>query len=264
MSWWKRFLRARKQRDSIKIMLLLTAAALGFFAGAVYRGIGLYRLVNAPVEYVLYGEQKRIQELAELPGAVAASPQRESSRTLLYQGQEYQVSCVGLSEEYLDKVYCIQSRGVTETIYMNRPALRQLQTAEQELLVTCLVEAADGSGTALSSQSLQTTVRLRLAEGIRDQEKPLAFLAAKSSGQQAVPEESGILGSGRVRICFERQDLDGSQQEQLERLGFSVENQELLKTEYEKSELLLRMKYEALIGVLLAAGAVGAWKFGKK
>lgn len=257
MSWWKRLLRQRRQKDSVKVALLSAAAAIGFVATAVSRGVALYQQVNAPVEYVLSGSQKQLSELENIAGFVAASPQQEHTLTVQYQGQEYRMSYYTLSKEYLEAVYGIQGKGATATYYMNQAALRQLGTAEKELLVLCLPEEPEGDGVdSPALQQASVSVKLRLAEGIFDQKAAAAFALRENHGAET--EE------GQVRACFGQRDLDGSQRKQLEQLGYSIVNQEsFLTDEYQKEELLLRMKYEALIGLLLGVGAAGALQYRK-
>lgn len=256
MNRWKKFLRLRKQKDSIKLMLLLAAAAMGFAGSAIIRGVSLYGLIQSPVEYVVSGSAKDLSNLENLPYFAAVSPQQECSRTLIYQGREYLISGTILSEEYLNIVYQIQSKGVTETYYVNQPVLRQMNAKEQDLLVLC----ASGESQEDAKVSGTSTVRLVLAEGIRDKEKPQIYL----SGGRSQPQMDGSGDGGLQRICFFRQDLSGSQRRELEKLGFSIENQEaFLEMEYCKTELLLRIRYDVLIAILLAAGALWAYKCSK-
>lgn len=165
-NWWKRFLRARRKRDAVKITLLLAVAAVGFGAAAISRGVTLYRQVS------------------------------------------------GFLEE----------SGGDDTSAAVRP---------------------------------QNQVKLMPAEGILDQHAPMTVTVAESG--------NALTGEGQVRVCFRRRDLDGSQKQQMEKLGFLLENQtDVLEAEYQKETLLLRMKYEALIGALLGIGAVAVYKYGKK
>lgn len=256
MSWWKRFLTARKQRDAVKIALLAAIASMGFWGTAVFRGVTLYRQVGSPVEYVVSGSRKDMSKLRDLEDFVAASFQQEHTTTVQYQGQEYSISYHTLSKEYLEKVYGIQVRGATETYYMNQPALRQLGIGESELLVLRFPEGPEGDGAGSLSPGQQASVRLQLEEGILEQGAPAAFAVGKNQGIQEK--------EGQVRICFGSRELDGTQKRQLEQLGYVIINQEsLLTDEYQKEELLLRMKYEALIGLLLGAEAAGALHCGK-
>lgn len=280
LKYWKRFWRARRQKDSVKMALLLAAAAIGFLAGAAYRGVALYRTVNQPTEYVLSGGSA--SNLTDMPYLVAVSTQWESQRTLIYQGRELPVSCIALSEEYLKKVYGIEIRGSTETFYANQAAFRQMDVTEKEFFVTYRSEKGEKT-------EFLATVKILLAEGIPDQENPLIFVADSRQGVAGVQQDmagtqqgmagvqqqqkavmdgvdaaqsavSGTAGGQQagdgIRVCFQRQDLEGSQRKQLERNGFTVENREqLLEVDCRKGELLLRIGYEAMIGFLLAVGA---------
>ena len=255
MCWWKKLLRQRKQKDSVKIAILLAAAAIGFLSGAVFRGVTLYQQVNAPVEYVLDGSQKHISQLKDIPDFVAASPQQEHILSVQYQGQEYSISYHTLSKEYLEIVYGIPVRGAAVTLYMNQQSLRQLGSAEKELLVQSLPPEPEGDSAdpGVLQQAL-VSIKLQLAEGIFHQETAEAV---------AVGETNAQAKEGQVRVCFGRRDLDGSQRRQLEQLGYTIVNQEaLLEDEYQKEELFLRMKYETFISLLLSVGAscCSIWK----
>lgn len=256
MSWWKRLLTARKQKDAVKIGLLAAIASVGFLAMAVFRGVTLYRQVDTPVEYVVSGSRKHMSKLKDLEDYVAASFQQEHTITVQHQGQEYSISYHTLSKEYLEEVYGIQVRGATETYYMNQPALRQLGTAEHKLLALRCPQEPEGDGGEIAAAGQQAWVKLQLEEGILEQGTPVAFAVGETQGIQEK--------EGQVRVCFGRWDLDGTQKKQLEELGYAIVNQEsLLEEEYQEEELLLRMKYEALLGLVLGAGAAGAFHCGK-
>lgn len=250
MNWWKSFLKLRKQNDAVKIALLMILAAVGFFAGAVYRGVMLYRLVNAPVEYILTGTGD-LSEIEALEGVVAVSTQKEQTLTVLYRGKEYPLSYTVLSEDYLRDVFGIHKAGATQTFYMNRAAYRQFGSAESKLLVSCAQEEADSGSPGASGSLNQTTARLLLTETILEKEQPQAFAIRTAPDMQTQNQP--------LRVCFQKRDLDGSQIKQLENLGFMLADREAqLPAEYEKKELLLRLKYEAGIGILclIAAGAL--------
>lgn len=255
-NWWKRFLRARRKRDAVKITLFLAVAAVGFGAAAISRGVTLYRQVNMPVEYVLRGNSKQIPKLEELAHFAAASPQQEQTLTVQEQGQEYHIPYITLSKEYLEIVYGIKPRGATATFYMNSAALRTMGAEAEERLVSGFLEESGGDDTSAAVRP-QNQVKLMPAEGILDQHAPMTVTVAESG--------NALTGEGQVRVCFRRRDLDGSQKQQMEKLGFLLENQtDVLEAEYQKETLLLRMKYEALIGALLGIGAVAVYKYGKK
>lgn len=276
MGWWKNFLRVRKQSDAVKLIVLFVLAAAGFLISAVFRGAALYRLVNAPVEYILTGGSlggsgsSRLSEIRELADTVAVSPQQTGSSTLLYQGQEYAISYTVLSEEYVRDIYQIRKSGASRIFYMNRAAHRQFGTAKTEFQAVCISGEPEADRAGGAGQ--QFTVKLLLAEDILDQESPQIFVIGSEMGMGSQGFTVSGTGNGvgmsgqstRVRVCFQRQDLDGSQLRELESLGYSLENREtLLDTEYQKNQLLLRMKYEMLIGALLIVGALALHKFGK-
>lgn len=250
MNWWKSFLKLRRQNDAVKIALLMILAAVGFFAGAVYRGVMLYRLINAPVEYILTGTGD-LSEIEALEGVVAVSTQKEQTMTVLYRGKEYPVSYTVLSEDYLRAVFDIHKAGATPTVYMNQAAYRQFGSAESKLSVSCVQEEVDSDAPGASGSPKQTTARLLLTETILEKEQPQAF-AIRTAPDMQIREQP-------LRVCFQKRDLDGSQIKQLENLGFMLADREAqLPAEYEKKELLLRLKYEAGIGILclIAAGAI--------
>lgn len=258
----------------MKITLLSLLVAIGFWASAVSRGAMLYGLSNTPVEYVVaspdgntktadalrtQGENGQARgdnqlSMESLKDVVAVSPQQEKSITIFFGGKDYTVSYTALSKEYLREAFGIQDSGAMTTLYMNRQACQRLGANKEEVLAVAYPEDAKAADTP--QNQLKTTVKLCLAEGILNTDQPQIFTAATTQELRSTEQ---------LRICFGRQDLSGGIVRQLESLGFSLTNRELLLDgEYQREELLLRIKYEAALGglCLVAAGAIK--KFGVK
>lgn len=287
MSWWKRFWRLRKQNDVVKIMLLFSVLGLGFIANAVYNGMQIYKLVNEPVEYVLSGWEtgssldSRLSELAGLENVAAVSCQIDSVAMVKYQTFESTISYVMLSEKFIESSYGIRDRGSMKTFYMNAAAYKQFtqsvyfRTAEgknsgnvqgsslgyvdEGLRVSYSLDGqatSNEEGSSADNQVSDTaygTAKVVLVDTDIAGDEPYVFC----KGDRA----SLLRSATGVRVRVGQQDLDGMNVKQMQGLGFSVVNEELIiRTEYEQEIQIIKIKFGLLLAVVCA---VSIWALGK-
>lgn len=93
-----------------------------------------------------------------------------------------------------------------------------------------------------SGSAVQSTARASAVEGLPDSE---AYAVMKGNSAE-------LSGTGEVRVLFDGYDMDGLNQKHLTGLGFTVENSgEIERAELEQEMLVLRIKYDALLVVIL-------------
>lgn len=103
------------------------------------------------------------------------------------------------------------------------------------------MQTKESSGGSTGSAA-QSTAGASAAEGLPD---PEAYAVMKGNSAE-------LSGAGKVRVLLDGYDMDGLNQKHLTGLGFTVENSgEIERAELEQKMLILRMKYDALLVVIL-------------
>lgn len=235
MSWFREFLRLRRRSGKVKLALLLFLLA-GCFggdlvgAGARYAGAAgqtrEYIFDTAMTGSLLDGALSRLEEL---DGVIAASRQREFSITR----EEKSLTITQLSSRYLAECWGIFPEGAGRNYWLNQTAAQGFLGGTQlPVNSTYQTGEREESGRFLSGEALP-------------QEDPLAVTTGSSA-------ELGEPGTVRVMAALSG---PGGGVGQIEALGFTLRNRELLTAQsYEEQLLLTRLGY-GLAAMVLAAGA---------
>lgn len=127
----RKFLRLRKQNDTVKLMCLFILAGVGFFVNVLYHAGKLYHSVQSPVEYYLmHGStvtNEQLSALAQEEEVAAVSRSLDIPVTVKYQGQETMMTCTMLSKSYIETVYGITASGSEKRYYMNEAAFKEIE-----------------------------------------------------------------------------------------------------------------------------------------
>lgn len=258
MSWWRKFLKLRKQNDSVKIMLIFTVAAIGFFAASIRNAVLFYADIHQPVEYVLTAGGQRplegyIHEIQKLDSAECVSLQKETSVSFYIEGENMDLNCIGLSSDYLSKVYDLHEPGSMRTFYINARAVEQLPEKVRNR----------------ETEQIQADYRMN---GEENEEGTARIIVLDDDGADEQPQvlyKDDYLNLSEaalsIRVCMQRNDLNGSTVDNFIRMGLNVENKEELKlSSVERGRKLERLKYELLISVLCMFFTACLIKYGKK
>lgn len=272
----KRFFKLRKQSDIVKIICALALAGILCFISVLYHVWGIYHYVNTPAEYILTGDgvvsKKRVDELLKSEGVAKVSRQMDVPVEIMYRGAKAIVNCSMLSKEYVEEMFDAKPLTSTKTIYMNEAAFSELQQAFWENNESTpdmeIQELADG-GTEFD-------IRYSMEEGftgsdgddtaVSSQFKAAKLMVEKFKGQEesfsCIAETDGRLlkEDVSIRVQFEKHDLDGLQVSNLRKLGYSIENENVLITEeYEIKIKLLHIQYGLLCFSICLIGAITLW-----
>lgn len=252
------FLRLRKQSDTVKVICLFALAAAAFFTSVIYHTWDIYRFVNTPAEYVLTGEgtisQKRMDELAQMGDVAGVSRQMEVSITVMYRGMSTVINCNLLSQDYMEKLFDIKLPIGTKRIYMNETAFSEmLQGISEEN-----EDLTDVESLKLAASSTGVDIRYSVAESY----KSAKLIVTKDDGQNEKALACTAEAEGRLlkeafslRVLFDKHDLDGLHVEQLRKMGYGIENEEVVITEENEIQTkLLHIQYGLLsFGICLIA-----------
>lgn len=261
MKWWSKFWKIRKQKDKVKLMLLFILLGIGFFGHLIYEGIRLYQITITPAEYILTSHDstgitdKQMKELWELEQVSAVSRQQELSLELAGQRGKANLTCLEISQSYLENAYGIRSCSSMQVFYVN-------QLAYEELLRN--MGYMDGSetpkenwnmGYVLGGEESGMAKIILVTEGIPN-DQPYAFHEGNSVKLAK--------NSPAIRVQVSQQDLDGMQVQRFRQSGLEiVNNTEVEETMFRQEMMLLQMKYDCIIAVLCLLSAGCLKKFGK-
>lgn len=274
----QRFLRLRKQSDTVKVICFFVLAAAAFFASVIYHIWDIYRFVNTPAEYVLTGEgtvsQKRMDELAQMADVAGVSRQMEVSITVMYQGMSTAVNCSLLSQDYIEKLFDIKLPAGTKRIYMNGTAfsemLQGITEVNENLTDTENLKPAAGSTGLDIRYSMEEDVidpkeddaAAATGTSVAESYKSAKLVVVKDDGQEEKAFTCTAEAEGRLlreayglRVLFDKHDLDGRHVEQLRKMGYGIENEEVVITEENEIQTkLLHIQYGLLsFGICLIA-----------
>lgn len=236
MSWLREFLRLRRRSGKIKLALLLFLLAAFFAAGLAESAARYAENAGRPTEYILETAMTgplldgALARLEELEGVVGASRQRELSLT----AGEKALTVTQLSSRYLSQCWGLAPEGAGRSCWLN-------QAAAQGFLGGAPLPAGLVCGNGTGEESVRFLPGDPLPGG-----SPLAVMAG-SSWELGEP--------GTVRVMAAPRGLAGGAG-QLEALGFTLQNRELLTAQrYEEELLLTRLGYGlAALALALAAG----------
>ena len=266
MKWWIRFWKRRKQDDRIKIMLIFLMTGIGFLINAVYSGMQVYAMVQTPVEYIVRSNGKsgitvyQMSGIETMENLQAVSKQKESSLTLSDSWGEMAVTCLELSDTYLESAYGISETSAMKVIYLNEMAWEQL------------AKASGGSGNGVGmmdgeseSEAKQiNSMQLDYILGGEDGEKGTAKILRIASG---VPNDIACAfctadnvrlseGNSEIRLRLSRQDLEGTSIGQINQLGLEVTNSSDMQLDSMRREMkFMQIKYDVIVVVLCLIAA---------
>lgn len=264
MNRWRKFLKLRKQNDSVKVLLIFgfigIISLIRFFSGA----FNLYRNIHQPEEYVLTAGGLRpltgyVDEIRKIDDIKCVCLQKEASVTLNINNRELSFSCLILSPEYMEKVYAVDEKGQMPVFYMNASAAELMKNDGQ--LSEKDIEEIDGWRVdyVLVSDGLseKSTAKLAFLESRVAEENPLIY-CSKEEGD--LPE-----GTDNLRVCLSKGDLDGTRVNQFTRMGLDVVNKEEIRIKSANRDgQLLQIKYDGLIAALCILFIVCLIKYGKE
>ncbi len=264
----KNLLKLRKQNDTVKIIVILALAGIASAVSVLYHGWMIYHYVNTPVEYVLTADRvvstEQVNTLLQLEGVSRVSRQSDIPIMLRYQGAEIEVSAVLLSQEYVEEMYDVTLPSGVGRIIMNKAAFSTLQTEWSENREGM----AEIESQKQEDGSMALDVRYRIAETMSDEtagddameqtDRPIRIIVTETTGQREEPfvclvdtDGSLLREAYSLRVQYGSHDLDGLHVEHMVKLGFAVENEEiLLREKYEVQIKLLHIKYGLLLCVI--------------
>lgn len=262
----RHFLVLRKQNDAVKLICLfvLTGAAFLIFAG--YHVWGIFRYMDTPAEYILSGDavvsNQRIRELCQSKDVSGVSRELGVSVPVRYGGCETAVECTMLSPEYMEELSGSDIPEGSSRIYMNEAAFAEFQAAISE-------NAAYGDGIGSEEGGREFTVRYSLDEDATSARsgggRMAKLIVIQTGGEEAenfiyTPEtERKLLREAvSLRVRFRTHDLDGIHVENLRKLGYGIENEDMiLEEEYGMQTALLHIRYGLVICGICMAAAYG-------
>lgn len=277
------FIKLRKQNDTVKIIVLFVIAGLVSAVSILYHAGLIYRYVKTPAEYVLTADHvistEQIGVVQQMEGVSRVSRQIEIPLTLRYQGAETEVQAVLLSREYVEEIYGVKLPSGGRRIFMNKKTFSGVQTEWQD--------SREGSAEVKSWKqddgSVVLDVRYRIAETTADDLSTDDAVSNDGAEQPDRPARIVVPGSGMqgeetfvcladtdnrlpreacsLRVQYENHDLDGLHVEQLTKMGYAIENEEMvLGEEYEIQIKLLHIRYGLVICAICLAGVFGLGK----
>lgn len=284
------FLQLRKQSDTVKIYCLFVLATVVCLACVAYHAWGIYQYVNTPAEYMLTGEGmisgKRMDELMQNKDISNVSRQMKISVAVQYKGAETTVDCTMLSSDYLTDLSGTEIPEGASRIYMNEAAFAEFQEVISDKSGGMAVWEGQGS----EEEASELTVRYSTGEdvaaargtgnnaadspedgtGMRTAQTygSAKLIVCKAGGEEAESfiytaetERQLLQGAAGLRVRFERHDLDGLHVDNLRKLGYEIENEEILSAEgYELQTKLLHIGYGLVICGTCIVGAVMLWR----
>ena len=250
-----------------------------------YHVWGIFHYADTPAEYILSGDglisNKRMEELMQSKDVSGASRQMEVSVSIQYRGTETILDCTVLSPDYMQGLFGTEIPRGSSRIYMNEAAFAEFQEAISEnskgmayeertgseegdsgLAVRYSMgedtvsaaggDSGDGNGTGMAGQHYRSAKLIILKTGGEEAE---SFIYTAETESRLLQEAAGI------RVRFEKHDLDGLHVDNLRKLGYEIENEEvIIEEEYELQAKLLHIRYGLVICGICILGAVMLWR----
>ncbi|MDE6435386.1 MAG: hypothetical protein K2L07_14290 [Lachnospiraceae bacterium] len=268
----REFLRLRKLNDTVKIMCIFALAGAGFFINVLYNAEKLYHDMQSPVEYQLVRgntvTNAQLSELAQIEDVAAASRSLDVPITIRYRNQEATMICTMLSKSYMETAYGILISGSEKKFYVNETAFEEIQAGFLRNNVSFEKEGTTEHGAEYKIQYLEEEA------GTEEENMPqtishsawLVILEEKPEQEAALictVEEGAKLSkkANSVRVLFAGHDLDGLRLTNLKKMGYEVQNEQVLAMEeYEMKIRLHHIQY----GILICAICLVALYYMKK
>lgn len=253
MRWWSKFWKRRKQDDRIKMIFVFLLVALVFLGKAFYTGMQLYRTAGERTEYILQAiaetgiTDREIRELENMEEVECVSRQLETDISIMSGNGEAVIPCVGISKEYMERVWNVSARSAMKQLFLNASAeklLKEKGVSLEEKNARVMFSVTDAEG----MQTNETAEVFRL-ENMLKTDTPYAFCALDNAKL--------LENLGTVRVEVKGKDLDGQRLEKFRQMGYLVvneaeQNEEKMRREVER----LKIRYDAG-AALLCAIAVG-------
>lgn len=264
MNRWKKFLRLRKQNDSVKVLLIFgfvgIVSLIRLFCGC----FNIYGIIHQPEEYILCISGLRslngyVDEIRKMDDIECVSSQKEATVTFNINNRELSFSCLILSSEYMESVYGFYEKSQMPVFYMTASAVAQMikdaQLSEKDMDEADVWRVDYVLASDLLSE--ESTAKLVFLKTAVSEEKPLIYISEK--------EGDLLEGADNLRVCMSKGDLDGTRVNQFTRMGFEVVNKEEIQIKSENRERqFLKIKYDGLIAVLCILFIVCLIKYGKE
>ena len=260
---WLNFWKLRRQQDSVKFVLLFTAAWVMFLAQCAIAGTQLYRLAKQPSQYVLENQaetsftERQITTIRELELTQAVTLQQTYPVTLENAWGEASLTCYRVSREWLEDVCGISERSAMPCLYLNSAAVGFLSEAfyqgNKEELWNHTVTGSWSTGAEDSSEN----VPIQILPGTE------AMEASTSCGYRAGDNITLSEHAVQLRVLTYGPDLDGTWKDAVLPLGLSVKNEtEIQKTVSLWERTLLGLKYKLLASMICFLAAWCLWHYG--
>lgn len=243
MKWLTNFRKRYRRYGSVKMAMLLFVLAFCFLvqsgsAVAKYAGFA-----DKSVEYTITVnnpggvQDSDLLKLKGLDHVICISPQREFFITCVSGTETKMLPVVEVYADYLQAAYGICTQNIGNCFYLNENAWKEIAADSAEKSIY-MPYSEDG----LTNK----TAQLHLNEGL-NHALPMAYTSGNSVS---------LAGCKSIRMMTEKTDITGKTLEDIQAMGYSVENeQEIREGIYELEIVMLKLKYSFIIaGLLIAFG----------
>lgn len=252
MRWWSKFWKRRKQDDRIKMIFVFLLVALVFLGKAVYTGVQLYCTAGERTEYILQATaetgitDREIRELEHMEEVECVSRQLEKEISIMAGDEEAVIPCVGISKEYMERVWNVSARSAMRQLFLNASAEKLLNEKGvflEEKNARVMFSVTDAEG--VQTNEMAEVFRL---ENMSETDMPYAF---------CVLDNAKLLENlGTVRVEMKGKELDGQQLEKFRQMGYLVVNEAEQNEEKMRREVKgLKIRYDVGVVLLCAIAA---------
>lgn len=227
-----KLLRLWRQYDSIKAVVLLTAAALFLVGYCIHFSAAYAVFLQSPTEYVCTAQDVPEETAPAIAGTEGIGAYSKQRSVRLSDGRRG-IDVIMLSREYISICYALPAEA--HTVYMNHAAFSAMFGDVQS--------PVSFRGTLEGREYYASVI---LADGL-GQNEPFAVTGVDASQLQY---------ADTLRICM----IDKNSVSP-ESFGLTVINrEELFKADYEQKMLLLRIRFAALSAFLALIGAAAFFR----
>lgn len=262
MNRLEKFLKLRKQNDSVKIIVFFAVIGMGVLLSFFRETAGLYKNIHQPAEYVLTSQSPKpltgyIDEIRRMDGVKCVSFQQEGSVKLIAGEKETVFNCFVLSQEYLKKAYDIDENSAMRIIYMNMAAMEQMKKDMGISEETFNIETYRPEY-ELSVKGKETGIaRLDVIDMNVSEEQPFVVCTGNTLELSDAPTA--------LRVQLDKQDLDSSQIRLFLRMGLTIVNENEVKMVSTEREIqFVELQYKIIIAGLCFLFVVCLMKYGKR